>query len=817
MALGGILVAMGLNVTSGWLLHVPAMVEIKSGMVPMVFNTGLGFMLAGAALALSQYPGERTRRLCLALGSFLVLFSALTFLEHVLDTSLGVDLAFVHMWHDYGNTRPGRMAPNTALGFILIGATLLVSNRVAGKRQALALVALTFAILAIGMTGLVGYFLTPDLLFGWARSARMALHTACGMILCSIGFWRTWSKSWWYVSQEYVREDEKIRFLGSFILVVVTMTASLTGFVLLESGLQRSLEGTLENIVRNRAPWFNATVTEMAQNSRAAVRLAGFDKAGTAFLLNGHSQADEARLSAPGNSVLAGDIRGVALRDGNGRHLAAFGTLNASPAIAAPLSPDGTAELAWDEVLLVRTYLPLFEQDRKIGDIVVDHSATALEKVLFNVTRLGKTGEINACLARGNDELWCFPGSGRTFPFSIDRSNKQGLSLALAFAIAGQGGHVHMLDYRGKNVIAAYGPLAPGLGMVAKEDTEEVYAVIREALQYGVPFVLAICALGVLLLHSQLRPLAERMLVSETAAHEKEMEVRAIMESAGDGILTVDERSVIRSVNAMACGIFGYEPHELIGQDLAVLILREEGTHIRDAAGLANREQRGPAGLLGMPNMEVEGRRKDGERFPLELTVSQVSLSGKHLFVGVMRDITERKEVQRRLAALAQYDSLTGLPNRLLFTDRLATAMLRVERSGSAIGLMFLDLDGFKQVNDTLGHQAGDELLIQFARRLSSMVRKTDAVARLAGDEFTILLEGLVSPAEDGKAIAEKIIASMQQPFVVCRREVSVTVSIGLAIHDANSGAIDVAELLRRADKQMYAAKHAGKNAYSMA
>jgi diguanylate cyclase (GGDEF)-like protein len=143
--------------------------------------------------------------------------------------------------------------------------------------------------------------------------------------------------------------------------------------------------------------------------------------------------------------------------------------------------------------------------------------------------------------------------------------------------------------------------------------------------------------------------------------------------------------------------------------------------------------------------------------------------------------------------------------------------MLRAERSGGAVGLMFLDLDGFKQVNDTLGHQAGDELLIQFSRRLASIVRKSDTVARLAGDEFTVLLEGLVSPAEDGKAIADKIIASMQQPFIVCGREASVTVSIGLAIHDANTRGIDVAELLRRADKQMYAAKHAGKNAYSMA
>ena len=178
---------------------------------------------------------------------------------------------------------------------------------------------------------------------------------------------------------------------------------------------------------------------------------------------------------------------------------------------------------------------------------------------------------------------------------------------------------------------------------------------------------------------------------------------------------------------------------------------------------------------------------------------------------------SENKETQLKLINLAQYDSLTGLPNRSLFIDRLATAILRTGRSGAAIALMFLDLDGFKNVNDTLGHQAGDELLIQFAQRVASQVRKTDTVGRLAGDEFTVLLEGLTQPYADAPAVANKIIAAMQSPFIIDEKEVRITVSVGLVIHGPGMKETNVSDLLMRADKEMYEAKRAGKNALHMA
>jgi diguanylate cyclase (GGDEF)-like protein len=163
---------------------------------------------------------------------------------------------------------------------------------------------------------------------------------------------------------------------------------------------------------------------------------------------------------------------------------------------------------------------------------------------------------------------------------------------------------------------------------------------------------------------------------------------------------------------------------------------------------------------------------------------------------------------------MAQYDALTGLPNRLLFLDRLAHAILRADRNKESLGLMFLDLDGFKQINDTHGHRAGDILLKQFAERLAASVRKTDTVARLAGDEFTVVLEALASPARDVQAIAAKIIQAMTQPFDVLGHSLTVTTSIGIVI--GSSDKIETDQLIHLADIEMYKAKKMGKNQFSL-
>ena len=183
------------------------------------------------------------------------------------------------------------------------------------------------------------------------------------------------------------------------------------------------------------------------------------------------------------------------------------------------------------------------------------------------------------------------------------------------------------------------------------------------------------------------------------------------------------------------------------------------------------------------------------------------------LVLKTLRYAIERKESDQHLTYLSHYDRLTGLANRELFRDRLHQAMTRAERSGQVIALLFLDLDRFKAVNDTLGHLAGDELLIEVAGRLKKSVRRSDTIARLGGDEFTVILEGLEDPL-DAEVVCAKILKSLSEPVLIRNQEIYVTTSIGVTFFPADD--VDINGLLRNADAAMYRAKEEGRNRYNL-
>jgi diguanylate cyclase (GGDEF)-like protein/PAS domain S-box-containing protein len=792
--------AVGTAGVGGWILRSPRWVSLVPG-TPMVFDTGLCFLILSAAFWLTRRPGAAARwtRTVLAIGPMLL--GAANLLEQVLDRSLAVDLGFLHSWYDYGNTSPGRMAPNTALGFILIGAGILIADRVTSRSRGIGAMVVTFCVLAVGLTGLVGYALRPDLLFDWTRSARMSVTTAAGMTLSSVALRLMWSESPWYLSHRYFREDEKIRLLGPATLVVVAITAALCGFVLQQSAFQRILSSKLQSVLHDRSVLLNSTISQGIQTALTADRLARLTEAARKMLLEPNSAI--AAASAINAEMISASLRGIAVENGAGALVRKFGNAAATPVLIAPLH-DGL-ELVWDGELIIRARRQLLRNGERIGSLVMEESTGSLEKALFDTGNLGETGEVAACVQRST-QLLCFPGSRHGVPFTVAVTTGGSRQLPMQLAVAGQTGDVVAVDYRGQNVIAALGSLAPGLGIVVKQDAEELYAIIRRSLQIGVPLFLVIALLGAGLLYLQLKPLTAQMLASEARANEGELQMRTVIETVADGILTFDADCLIEDVNPAICEIFGYEARELIGHRTTMLM--PDKNHSATYGRLHEDLKRGLAVLAGERNVKLSGQRKGGSEFPLELTIS--SFSGRRSFVGIVRDITERMEAERKLFALGQYDSLTALPNRSLFLERLKSAAARMDRSGAAIALMFIDVDGFKEINDTFGHRGGDDLLIQFAQRLSGAVRDSDTVARLGGDEFTIILEGLSEPRGESRRVADKILASLRRPFLLSGKEVPVTASLGLVLQE--TGGFDRADLLARADAAMYAAKHAGKN-----
>jgi diguanylate cyclase (GGDEF)-like protein len=237
-------------------------------------------------------------------------------------------------------------------------------------------------------------------------------------------------------------------------------------------------------------------------------------------------------------------------------------------------------------------------------------------------------------------------------------------------------------------------------------------------------------------------------------------------------------------------------------------------THSARHQGYLDHYQRtGEARVIGSTR-EVHGIRKGGGEFPIGISVTQISRNGRPIFIGLVRDITQRKQDEEEIRRLAFYDPLTSLPNRRLLMDRVKQALVTSARTGQHGALMFLDLDHFKQLNDTLGHDVGDLLLQQVAQRMRACVREGDSVARLGGDEFVVLLESLsMQPQEaaaQAEAIAGKVMAALGQPYTLREHTHSSTPSLGIVIFLEDNESIE--ELLKKADVAMYQAKAAGRN-----
>lgn len=283
---------------------------------------------------------------------------------------------------------------------------------------------------------------------------------------------------------------------------------------------------------------------------------------------------------------------------------------------------------------------------------------------------------------------------------------------------------------------------------------------------------------------------------------------RAVMDNVVDGVLTLRKDGTIESVNPAAERIFGYKIGELVGRNIAMLTPSsgreaEEGIMVARSESLARP-------LLGIAR-EISGRRKNGTAFPMDVTVSEMLVGDDHYYICVVRDITSRKAQTAALRYQALHDALTDLPNRTLLMDRLQQALRTAQRDGTPLALILMDLDRFKEVNDTLGHHVGDKLLQQVGERLRLILRDSDTVARLGGDEFSVLLPS--ADVAQATFTARRIIATVEKPLMVGGQPLGVGASLGIALFPQH-GDSPIA-LMQHADVAMYVAKR-GRRGYTV-
>ncbi|MDD4865234.1 MAG: EAL domain-containing protein [Alishewanella agri] len=294
--------------------------------------------------------------------------------------------------------------------------------------------------------------------------------------------------------------------------------------------------------------------------------------------------------------------------------------------------------------------------------------------------------------------------------------------------------------------------------------------------------------------------------ISDRKESELKLQLLArLFEQSSEGLLITNAQQQVVMVNQAFCNISGYRPEEVVGKDPKLLSSGKHNKAFYQKMWQAIQQQ-------GVWKGEIWNRRKDGTIYPEWLSISKIDgpEPGEIYYVGLFSDITQYKEDEAQIRFLAQYDALTSLPNRALLMDRTEQALAIAKAQQQPLALLFIDVDRFKQINDSLGHQIGDQLLIQIAKRLATLCRPADTLCRLSSDEFVLLRPD--TNAEQAAQLAEQILPLMLTPYQVSGHELVLSASIGLALYPEDG--CSFLDLYRHADIAMYRAKESGRNTY---
>jgi len=609
--------------------------------------------------------------------------------------------------------------------------------------------------------------------------------------------------------------QQRIVLVAGTILVVVAIFVSVMVFYIMQRHAESLLSSILQSTQQNYVALAKSEIKQGFQKGMTvATRPFLIDQIQRMDMDEGDS-ATRYALNRGAQSFLATGISAVALFDKDGRELAHAGFFVQQPALTVPINFSGHAQLLFKDKFFLRTDLNIVNAGRIVGRVATEAPLPTLSSMFMRTKLFGKTVELALC-AYSDLNISCFPTTLNPNVMVLPERSSKDEPLPMAHALEGDTGFITAHDYRHQEVVAAYSPVGDlGLGMVLKMDSAELYAPVWHQLRYLLPLMVGMLAVALLLLRWQLSPLVIKLVRSERIAREASMKlrdsenrIRAVLENVDEGIVTIAVTGEIELFNLGAEHMFGYSSKEVIGKNVSMLM--PEPYRSEHDSYLGRYLRTGEARVIGI-GREVTAQRSNGEAFPIDLRISEFYLEGHRQFIGIMRDTTERKAAETKILHLAHYDALTNLPNRRLVQDRIQQTIASARRSGAQLAVMFVDIDKFKNINDTLGHDAGDQLLQMIAQRLTASLRAEDTVGRQGGDEFIVLLARL-SAAEDAALVAQKILDVLSAPFIINGQEVRSGASIGIATYPQDGG--DVETLLRNSDTAMYHAKKAGRNNY---
>ncbi|NIA00271.1 PAS domain S-box protein [Massilia sp. CCM 8734] len=653
-SLGALLMLLGAVVIAGWGLRLRDLVQPLPGAVAMVFNTALCFILAGIALAISDRQAPLGRAVRGGACAAMLGVAGLVGLQNLTGIDLHIDQLFVDVWLADPNPHPGRMSPLTCLGFWLAGAALLLQERQRATRVVgWTVQLLCLALVSLGIVGMTGHSLKLALLYEGYQFVGMAPHTAFGVLLLGSALWLRWYRTVKESGFRRERGDKRITAIATVILLSMALTAGMISSVMSAHRTEAALHLNMRAAHSNRAQLLNFVL----ENTRLQARSLASDPA----LLKEYARAaaagpaaDETELE---HHLLSDGYSSVAALTGKGSALLRAGAPATSASVTLRLNNE--QELSWSTVPRLKIAVPVHTGATVIGTIVAERNLPIVQTLLADAALLGKSGDIAICAASGSGRMNCLPTRLHPGGFTGALRIRNGASLPMSLALDGHTGLTVARDYRGRMVVAAYGPIgATGLGLVVKEDAVELYEPIRTQTTYMVAVLAILFMCGMFLLHWQVSPLISALLAAKQKARAGEAKIQAVLDNMAEGLLTIDEHGRIKSINPAAAAMFGYAAPEVLDTALAGLI---------PAGPPAIGQPGGPARHDSARGMQVHGKRKDGSLFPLHIAVREALHEGGRLSVAILRDISDERrasEVSSRFSAF-----LDATPNLVAFVS----------------------------------------------------------------------------------------------------------------------------------------------------
>ena len=619
-----------------------------------------------------------------------------------------------------------------------------------------------------------------------------------------------------YLDQQF--ESHRIGLIGGLILIVLTLAAGLAVYALMQRQAESILVKSLATALQNDRRLFESEISAGVTNA-LAVSTRPF-VIHNLQLLQAKPGNDASRLALQqiADSFLPIGFTSVSFHDSHGQAIVRAGHPSKSPALSVPLNTQATSHLLWDGQLILRVdHKVMDEKGHLIGTARTESTLPRLTDAIAEAGVLGKTVELALCAPLEKD-MQCFPLTRSQHVFARLARTIGGQPLPMSHALAGETGTVFTQDYRHENVVAAYTPLGRlGPGMVLKIDRAELFGPIRQQLQIVIPLLAILVVTGVLLLYGLVTPLVRKLVLSRRETAEINARLRDVeerwrfaLDSTGAGVWDLDIPANRILLSSRSKAMLGFADDE-IGHRMDDWLQR---VHPDDLPSLMAARQPLLDGSRDTFTHEHRKRCKDGSWKWVQthgMVVTRDSAGVPTRLIGTYLDVSERRQAEETIQRQANFDPLTQLPNRRLFLDRLGQEIIKSQRADFFLALLLVDLDEFKEVNDTLGHDVGDILLQEAARRIRSCLRDADTVARLGGDEFTVILADL-SDRTHIETIAQKIIGRMAEPFRLGDEVAYVTASIGITVYPGDADDIDT--LLKHADQAMYAAKKHGRNRF---